>query len=181
METVTNTYARAFADVIVARSFDAAKTLGELKSLLALVEESTDLLHVWENPAIPADQKRRLLDAIVTEQRISRPVRNFLAVLIDHRRMPFLPQIVQQFEHEIDQRLGFAEAEITTARDLNDGEKRFLEKYLQELTGKKVKARYLRDRTLMGGVIVKVGSTIYDGSVLGQLQRIRQQIAGSSS
>ena len=177
METVTNTYARAFADVVVARGLDAAKTVGELKSVLALLEQSAELRHVWENPAIPADQKRRLLDAIVAEQRISRPVRNFLAVLIDHRRMPSLPQIVQQFEHEIDQRLGFAEAEITTARDLNDSEKHSLEKNLQKLTGGKVKARYLRDRTLLGGVIVKVGSTIYDGSVLGQLQRIREQIA----
>ena len=181
METVTNTYARAFADVVVARSLDAAKTVAELKSVLALLEQSAELRHVWENPAIPADQKRRLLDAIVAEQRISRPVRNFLAVLIDHRRMPSLPQIVQQFEREIDQRLGFAEAEITTARDLNDSEKRSLEKNLQKLTGEKVKARYLRDRALLGGVIVKVGSTIYDGSVLGQLQRIREQMASSSS
>lgn len=181
METVTNTYARAFADVVVARGLDAAKTVAELKSVLALLEQSAELRHVWENPAIPADQKRRLLDAIVAEQRISRPVRNFLAVLIDHRRMPSLPQIVQQFEHEIDQRLGFAEAEITTARDLNDSEKRSLEKNLQKLTGGKVKARYLRDRTLLGGVIVKVGSTIYDGSVLGQLQRIREQIASRSN
>jgi F-type H+-transporting ATPase subunit delta len=181
METVTNTYALAFADVVVARRLDAAKTLTELKSVLALLEESVELRQVWENPAIPADQKRRLLDAIVREQRISRPVRNFLAVLIDHRRMPFLPHIVQQLEREIDERLGFAEAEITTARDLNDSEKRVLEKYLQQLTGEKVKAHYLRDRTLLGGVVVKVGSTIYDGSVLGQLQRMREQIASSSN
>ena len=180
METVTNNYAHAFADVAVARKLDVAKTLGELKSVLALFEENAELRHVWQSPAIPADQKRRLLDAILAEQRISRPVRNFLAVLIDHRRMDFLLQIVQQVEREIDQRLGIAEAEITTARDLNDNEKRILEKHLQQLTGEGVRAFYQRDRALLGGVIVRVGSTIYDGSVLGQLQRIREQIASNS-
>src|ERR1700758_4437323 len=162
MAEVTKTYARAFADVVLARRLDAAKTVAELHAVLSLLEESAELRHVWENPAIPAEQKRHLLDAIVAQERLSRPVRNFIAVLIDHRRISFLPEIFQQFEREIDERLGFAEAEITTARDLNDSEKRFLESYLQELTGNKVKARYMRDRALLGGVIGEVGSTIYD-------------------
>jgi len=180
MASVISTYARAFADVVFAKRLDAAKIIRELNSLLAIWQDSAELRHVWENPAIEAEQKRRLLDAIVAQEKISRPVRNFLAVLIDHRRVSLLPQIVRSFELEINQRLGFAEAQITSARDLTDPEKRTLEVQLEKLIGKKIKAQYGRDRTVLGGVVVKVGSTIYDGSVLGQLHKLRQQMVGSS-
>lgn len=180
MASVTSIYARAFADVVFSKRLDAAKIIRELNSLLATWQESVELRHVWENPAIPAEQKRRLLDAIDAQEKISRPVRNFVAVLIDHRRVSLLPQIGRSFELEINQRLGFAEAEITSARDLNDREKRTLEAQLEKLIGKKIKPQYGRDRTLLGGVVVKVGSTIYDGSVLGQLHKLRQQMVGSS-
>ena len=180
MASVTSTYARAFADVVSAKRLDAAKVIRELNSLVAIWQDHAELRHVWENPAIEAVQKRRLLDAMVAQQKISPPVRNFVAVLIDHRRIALLPQIVRNFELEINQRLGFAEAEITSARDLSDREKRALEAQLQKLLGKKIKAQYARDRTILGGVVVKVGSTIYDGSVLGQLHKLRQQMVASS-
>jgi F-type H+-transporting ATPase subunit delta len=179
MAEVTSTYARAFTDVVFDKKLDSAKVTAELKRLVDTWRESEELRHVWQNPAIPAEQKRDLLDAIVAEERISTPVRNFVAVLIDHRRITLLPKIAEHFEQEIYQRLGFAEAEITSARDLNDREKRALEAQLEKALGQKVKASYGRDRTILGGVIVKVGSTIYDGSVLGQLMKLRQQMVGT--
>jgi len=100
-------------------------------------------------------------------------------VLIDHRRLPFLPRIVEQFEKELDSRLGFAEAQISSARELGDAEKRALEAQIQKTTGKKVRASYGLDSSLLGGAVVRVGSTIYDGSVKGQLERIREQISGN--
>jgi F-type H+-transporting ATPase subunit delta len=180
MASVTRVYARAFADVVFETHLDAAKTLQELHAMGALLKANPDLGKVWENPAIPAEQKRGVLDAITQREGFSRPVRNFVAVLIDHRRMHFFDSIVEQLGHELDGRLGFAEAQITSARDLNDAEKRALEGQVERLTGKKVRAKYSRDSTILGGAIVQVGSTIYDGSVLGQLQRIREQIAGGS-
>jgi F-type H+-transporting ATPase subunit delta len=180
MASVTRVYARAFADVVFETRMDAAKTLQELHALSALLHANPDLRRVWENPAIPAEQKRGVLDAIATREGFSRQVRNFVAVLIDNRRMHFFDAMVEQLGHELDARLGFAEAQITSARDLSDGEKRTLEGQVERLTGKKVRAKYFRDNTILGGAIVRVGSTIYDGSVLGQLQRIREQIAGGS-
>jgi F-type H+-transporting ATPase subunit delta len=108
MASVTNTYARAFADAVLAGRFDADKTLREAQSLAALVASSKPLRDVWETPAILAEQKRAVLDAIVAREGISRPVRNFIAVLIDHRRIHFLEPIVKQFEQELNQRMGFA-------------------------------------------------------------------------
>ena len=127
----------------------------------------TDLRRVWENPAVPADQKRKLLDAIVQQEGIERHVRNLIAVLIDHRRIQFLDRITQQLEKELDARMGFAEAQITSARELGDAEKRALEAQIEKATGKKVRAQFGLDASLLGGAVVRVGSTIYDGSVKG--------------
>jgi F-type H+-transporting ATPase subunit delta len=104
-------------------------------------------------------------------------VRNFMAVLIDHRRVDFLQPVVQQFEQELNQRLGFAEAEITSSRELSQPERRSLEAEVAKLTGKKVLARYSQDATLLGGAIVRVGSTIYDGSVKGSLERMKAALS----
>jgi len=180
MASVTSVYARAFADVVLQSRLEANAILAQLQRLSVLVRENPDLRRVWENPAIAAQQKRGVLDAIAKREGLSRQVRNFVAVLIDHRRMHFFDAIVAQLGHELDARLGFAEAQITSSRDLSEPEKRSLEGQVGKLTGKKVRARYARDASLLGGAVVRVGSTIYDGSVLGQLERIREQIAGSS-
>lgn len=177
MASVTNTYARAFADAVFSSHLDPGKTLSEARVMVELAAGSKELREVWKTPAIRADQKRAVLDALVAREGISRPVRNFLAVLIDHRRTNFLAPIVDQFEMELNQRMGFAEADITSAHELNDPERRTLEGQVEKLTGKKVRARYSRDASLLGGAVIRIGSTIYDGSVKGQLERIRQAIS----
>lgn len=177
MASVANTYARAFADVVLETRLDAARATAGVRRIASLVTENTDLRRVWENPAVPADQKRGLLDAIVKREGIERSVRNLVAVLIDHRRMHFLSAIADQLEKELDARLGFAEAQITSARALGDAEKRGLEAQIQKLTGKKVRAQFGVDPSLLGGAIVRVGSTIYDGSVKGQLEKIKEAIS----
>ena len=178
MASVTSIYARAFADVVFEKRLDGGKILEQLRALSALLQGNPDLRRVWENPAIAAEQKRGVLDAIAAREGISQPVRNFVAVVIDHRRVHFFDAIVRQLQLELDARMGFAEAEVTSFRDLSEAEKRLLESQVGKLTGKKVRARYSRDAAILGGAIVRVGSTIYDGSVLGQLQKIREQIAG---
>ena len=177
MASVASTYARAFADVVLAEHLDAARATGGLKRIAALFTESRELRQVWENPAVPAEQKRGLLDAIVEREEIDKPVRNLIAVLIDHRRLPFLLRIVEQLEKEIDARLGFAEAQISSARELDGAEKQNLEAQIAKTTGKKVRASYGLDPSLLGGAVVRVGSTIYDGSVKGQLEKIKEAIS----
>lgn len=180
MASVTSTYARAFVDVVFDRRLDAVRAARELYSLSQLVASSKQLREVWEAPSIPPAQKRGLLDAIVAKEGISREVRNFIAVLMDHGRMGFLGEIVHEFEREMDRRLGFAEAEITSAHDLGEDERRALESQMEKVTGKKVRARYSKDPALRGGAVIKVGSTVYDGSVRGQLERIREQLIEST-
>lgn len=176
MASVASTYARAFADVVLNAHLDASRAIGGLRLILSLLDESADLRRIWENPAVPAEQKRKLLDALVQRENIDRYARNLLAVLIDHRRIQFLGSITENLEKELDARLGFAEAKITSARELAEPEKRSLEAQIGKLTGKKVRARFALDPSLLGGAIVRVGSTIYDGSVKGKLEKIKEAI-----
>ncbi len=181
MASVVGTYARAFADVVMTQSnlLDPARMLQELHGIEALLQESDPLRRVLENPSIPGDRKRAVLDAITMRQGTTRQVRNFIAVLIDHRRLPLFSEILKQLEQELDDRQGFAEAQVSTARQLSDPEKQMLEAEIARLTGKKVRARYEQDASLLGGAVVQVGSTIYDGSVKGQLENIREQLVES--
>jgi F-type H+-transporting ATPase subunit delta len=175
--SVASIYARAFADVVFDKRLDATRAVGGLWRIATLYSQSAELRRVWENPAVPADQKRRLLDAITQREGIDKPVRNLIAVLIDHRRLPFMSSIVDQLEKELDARLGFAEAQISSARELGDGEKKSIEAQIAKTTGKKVRASYGLDASLLGGAVVRIGSTIYDGSVKGQLERIKEAIS----
>jgi F-type H+-transporting ATPase subunit delta len=179
MASVASTYARPFADVVLSARLNADRSIAELRTIASLLAESSDLRRVWENPAIPAEQKRRVLDVVAQRDGISKQVRNLVAILIDHRRIHFLEAIIVQLGKELDARLGFAEAQITSARDLGDAEKREFEAQVEKLTGKKVRGHYDRDASLLGGAVLRIGSTIYDGSVKGQLERIREQISGN--
>jgi F-type H+-transporting ATPase subunit delta len=174
--SVVGTYARAFADVVIDSKLDPARMLTELHAMEALFAESDPLRRVMDNPSIPGEQKRAVLDAVIKKIGGSRPVRNFIAVLTDHRRLPLFSEIVKQVERELDDRMGFADAQVTSARPLSDPEKRLLESEIAKLTGKRVRARYGQNSSLLGGAVVQVGSTIYDGSVNGQLERIREQL-----
>jgi F-type H+-transporting ATPase subunit delta len=174
--SVASAYARAFADVVLEGHLDASRVIGGLRRITGLLAESVELRRLWENPAVPADQKRNLLDAIVEREGIEHHVRNLVAVLIDRRRVPFLQRITEQLEKELDARLGVAEAHITSARELGDAEKRAVEAQVQKLTGKKVRAKFGLDVSLLGGAVVRVGSTIYDGSVKGQLEKMKEAI-----
>jgi F-type H+-transporting ATPase subunit delta len=178
MASVVGTYARAFADVVMNKSnlLDPARMLQELHGIEALFKESDPLRRVMQSPAITGDRKRAVLDAITMRLGTTRQVRNFVAVLTDHRRLPLFSEILKQLERELDQRQGFAEAQVSSARRLNDSEKQTLEVEIAKMTGKKVRARYAEDASLLGGAVVQVGSTIYDGSVKGQLERIREQL-----
>jgi F-type H+-transporting ATPase subunit delta len=175
--SVASIYARAFADVVLDEHLDAAAAVGGLREIARLVAESIPLRRVWENPAVDAGQKRHLLDAIVEREGIKKQVRNLVAVLIDHRRIHFIGPIVDQLEKELDARMGFAEAQVSSFRELGATEKRSLETEIEKMTGKKVRAQYALNAALLGGAVVRIGSTIYDGSVKGQLERIKEAIS----
>lgn len=177
MAAIASRYARALVDVVLDDKIDPAVATEQLKAFVHAVKQSVELRRVWESPAVLPEQKRAVLDAIAREAGAVKQVRNFMAILIDNRRLPMLEQIVRQFEFELDAQLGFAEADITSARALSGEEKREIESRVERLTSKKVRARYSANPDLLGGIVIRIGSTIYDGSVRGQLQKLKEQLS----
>jgi len=178
--SVFSRYARAFADVVIDRKLDPRKVEDELATLVEVVESVPQLRTVWESPSVDGGQKHAVLDRIIARIGGSRMLRNFIAVLIDHRRVAALPEIARQFELELNERLGLADAEVTSARELSEAEKHALEVRVGQVTGKKIRARYITDSKVLGGAVVKVGSTIYDGSIRGQLEKLKEALSGQN-
>lgn len=180
MAAVSIRYARAFADVLLQHRLDATRAMSEVNEVAELLRSNDALRKVWENPAIPPEQKRNLLDAISKRAGWSTETHNFIAVIIDHRRVAMLPDIAQQLQNELNRRLGITEAEVTVARQLSPDEQRDLEQHIaRTIGGNSVQARYRTDPAILGGAIVRIGSTIYDGSVKGQLRKIRESLSAS--
>jgi F-type H+-transporting ATPase subunit delta len=177
MAAVAGRYARAFAEVITAKKMEADQTARELDDMAAMISENHELRNIFQNPAVEHKQKLALLDAVINSAGGSRLLRNFLAVLIDHNHIGQMKEIAAMFRRELDDRMGIADAQVSSARELSAAERKDLEKQLVTVTGKKVRATYGQDVSLLGGAMVRVGSTIYDGSVRGQLEKIKQQIA----
>jgi len=177
MAAINSRYARALADVAVEKKLDADKLSAELRSLSQALESSVELRAVLETPAVPASQKLKVLDAVVAKLGASPVARNFLAVLVQNRRISALDEIARLFEVEMNERRGFSEAEVTSWRDLGEEEKSSLASSLEAATGKKIRARYQKDESILGGARIRVGSTIWDGSVRGQLRKLKEQLS----
>jgi F-type H+-transporting ATPase subunit delta len=177
MAAVLGRYARAYADVAVTYKLNPEKTVAEFQQMADVVNGSRELRNVLQNPAVSREQKLKLLDSIIQHIGASKMLRNFLAVLIDHRRIGNIGDLLEQFKRELDRRMGIADAKVSSVRELSSAEKKSLEQQLAAITGKVVRATYSQAPGLLGGVLVRVGSTIYDGSVHGRLQRMRQELA----
>ncbi|HEY1937569.1 MAG TPA: ATP synthase F1 subunit delta [Candidatus Angelobacter sp.] len=176
MAAVLGRYARAYADVAIKNKLNPEKTVAEFEQMAQTINGSRELRNVLLNPAVDREQKLKLLDSIIKHIGASTMLRNFLAVLIDHRRIGNIGELLEQFKQELDRRRGIADAKVSSVRELTSTEKQSLEKQLAEITGKTVRATYSEDASLLGGVLVRVGSTIYDGSVHGRLQRMRAEL-----
>jgi F-type H+-transporting ATPase subunit delta len=176
MAMITLRYAHAFEQVVVANKLDAAAALSQLRDFAATFAGSADLREVLMDPSIPKEQKLKLLDAIGGKIGMFPQVRNFVAVITEHDRLHELNEIIAEYASAADEQSGIADAEITTALPLNDQDRIQLETEVGKLAGGSVRAVYLQDKTLLGGVIVKLGSTVYDGSVRGQLAQLKQRL-----
>jgi F-type H+-transporting ATPase subunit delta len=178
MAVVDLRYARALAAVISDQNLDLIAAQGQLNNFANLLAESAELREVLQNPSIPEPQKLKVLDALSARMGLSRPIRNFIALITHHERLHELPDMITAYGALADQNSGIAEVEITTARPLDDANRRLLEQQVAKLAGEpRVQATYHEDPSLLGGAVVKLGSTIYDGSVRAQLEQMRQRLA----
>jgi len=168
-------YAAALADVAIAQK-NAEQVQGDLNSFAEALSASSDLRTVLLSPAIGVEAKQKAIARLSDAMKMTPAVRNFVYLLIDHRRTEMLVEIQQAFETELNARMGIAEARVTSAQKLSERERQELTAALERRTGKKIQAHFDEDESLLGGAVARVGSTVYDGSVRERLTRLRAQL-----
>jgi F-type H+-transporting ATPase subunit delta len=179
MAVVTLRYARAFEQVVTGMQLDPVAALRQLQDFAGTLDGSPRLLEVLMDPSMSKEQKLKVLDAIAGKIGMLPQVRNFIAVITDHQRLQELHEIVAEYAALADQHAGMMDAEITSARPLNEADRAELEARVGKLAGSRIRATYREDGSLLGGAIVKIGSTVYDGSVRGQLQQLKQKLVNA--
>ncbi len=175
---VASRYARALADTL-GRAEGYRLASKDLADFFDVWQESEELRDVLLTPAVPGEQKRALLDAILERLGTSTTTANFLRILLANYRIALLEEVREAFEKVVDERLGIVGVEIAYAQKLSANEQEQMRARFAELTGSRVEITFRQEAKLLGGVRARIGSTVYDGSVQGYLDRLRAQLRAS--
>jgi F-type H+-transporting ATPase subunit delta len=176
-ETIARRYATALADVVI-HTGETETVRRELKQWQATFEDTPDLSTVFENPAITHSDKEKVLNKLIDKVKPSNTTANFLKVLSENGRLSLLGAVNDRFAAVYDERSGVISAAITSARDLPEAERAAFKSNLEKLTGKKVSIEFKIDDDIIGGVVTRIGSTVYDGSVRTRLENLKEQMIG---
>ena len=176
MKSASLQYANALADIALEQEA-GEPTAKQLENFGAAYAQSAELRAFLASPAVSAESKHEVLEKIVKRLGASKIIRNFLFVIADHRRTQLTPEIVAGFQQVLRERQGVAEAAIFSAVELTAAQKRELAATLARLTGKKIEPNYSLDSSLLGGAVVRIGDTIYDGSLRTRLEHMRARLA----
>ena len=176
-QTVARRYASALADVVVDRN-EALLVQAELSAWANMIMDNGSLLEVFSNPTVAYEQKQNVLTALIARTNVRPTTTNFLRTLLKNQRLSDLPEVNAKLAQILDDRSGIVSAEITSARPVSDSARALLEEKLAEMTGKKARLTFVTDESLLGGIVTRIGSIIYDGSVSNQLSRLREELAG---
>ncbi len=175
---VASHYAKALGELVTRPDapVGAREAVAQVRSFEEMVASSHDLRSVLLSPAVSTGRKREIVARLGAKIGTSALVRNFLHVVLDHRRIGILAEIAQAFEAHVDELLGVVRADIRSAAPLSEAQRGTLEREFAQLTGKQVRMEYGVDEALIGGVTATVGSTVYDGSVRGRLDALRRRL-----
>jgi F-type H+-transporting ATPase subunit delta len=176
MAAFVSRYASAFLDVVTAAGLDAALLDSQFADFVTTWNESADLREFFGNPAIPAVQKVEFLDKLNAKMGLQKELRNLLAVLINNGRIASVAEVAAAYRKLLQDQLGIRQAEITTARELDAPERELLLAGVGKLAGARIEASFKLDTSILGGTVVRIGSTVYDGSVRGRLDRLKESL-----
>ena len=176
MDAFTLQYAHALADVVLADKLDTKAIDQQLQDFQSTWNDSRQLREVFQNPSIQLETKLKVLDAMVPRIGMMKQVRNFVALLLQNDRIHAVEPIVANYRDEINRRLHISEAEITSVRELNAEERSKIAAKAAALAGLEIHAVYKQDASLLGGVVLRIGDTVYDGSVRGRLEELREKM-----
>jgi len=169
-------YARAFADVVAQEKLDTAALDRQMDDFLLTWDASAELRDLFVNPAVAALQKVAVLDKMNAKLGLRKELRNLLAVLINNDRIGDVREVVQAYRAEMQERQGIRSVEIVTARELSEKDRTGLMTGVGKLAGGEIQASFKLDKSILGGTVVRIGSTVYDGSVRGRLERLKEAL-----
>lgn len=177
---IANRYASALADVLSGAKGDASPeaALGQLQAFQQALQSAPELRTVFHAPAVSHGDKHNLAAKLGERIGLSQSVRNLIFVLLDNRRIHLLPDIVASFERWLDERNGVSRISVTSAAPLLDDQQAAVIQKFQRLTGREIQASFSVDESLLGGVVVRVGSKLYDGSLSSQLHSLDRAMSG---
>ena len=164
MKSASLQYANALADVALQQGA-AEPVVKQLNEFAGAYAESAELRSFLASPAVTAKEKHGIVEKLSARLGASKILRNFLFLVVDHRRTLIIPELAEAFESVIRKRQGMAEAQVVSAVELSVAQKKSLTQSLEKKTGKKIEAKYSVDKTLLGGAVVRIGDTVYDGSL----------------
>jgi F-type H+-transporting ATPase subunit delta len=176
MAAFVSRYANAFADVVTVAKLDTVAIDQKLTDFLATWNGSPELREFFENPAIAVNEKVAILDKLNAKIGMQKELRNLIAVLISNNRIAQVSEVAESYRRLLQEQMGVHSAEIVTARELDAKEREALLAEVSKLAGGKVEARFKLDASILGGTVVRLGSTVYDGSVRGRLDRLRDSL-----
>jgi F-type H+-transporting ATPase subunit delta len=176
-------YARALADAVFrpGSGLDPRDAISQLKQLEDLIAGSRDLQIALNSPAVNKERKMAVLSRLADDMGLHRVVRNFLLVVVTHRRTAEWASIRERFEEIVDERLGWVRADIASAHELTPEQRAEVEKTLGTTLGKQIRADYTIDATLLDGIRARVASKEYDASLRGKLEDMRRQLTGAAA
>lgn len=175
---IASRFSRALADIL-SSSEAADDAVRKLRAFDELQQSSPDLKNILISPAVSGRKKKAAVARFADQIGFSPLLKNFMYVLIDHRRTAMLGEILASLEAQLDERRGIVRAQVQSARPLDEGQRQEVEAALSRATGKQVFGQYAVDDALIGGLVARVGSKVYDGSVRGQLQAMRVRLVRS--
>jgi F-type H+-transporting ATPase subunit delta len=174
MSVAASRYAKALLDVLYPAKADVGRE--QLLKFTSVLSDQADARLLLENPTVPVEKRKSLVNKIGDSLGLDSPIRNFLGLLIERNRLELLDEIVSTYEKFLDEKQGVVRARVTSALELDSRQRDEVAARLQAMTGKKVRMEVLVDPTLIGGLVAQVGSTIYDGSIRHQLQAFRNNL-----
>jgi F-type H+-transporting ATPase subunit delta len=177
LQTVARRYATALADVAIERR-EEREVQNELDQWAEMIEAYPQLKEVFANPTVVYDHKRKVLEDLISRARVRETTASFLRVLLKNQRLSQLREIVDRFGLVLDERGGMVAAHVTSARPIPEDLRNSLHETLTATTGRKVRLSFTTDESIIGGLVARIGSTIFDGSVQSQLDRLANEMAG---
>jgi F-type H+-transporting ATPase subunit delta len=177
LQTIARRYASALADVAIERK-EEREVQQEIDQWASMIEANAQLKEVFANPTIAYDEKRKVLEALITRTRVRPTTASFLRVLLRNQRLSQLRDVAERFAHVLDERAGVVSADVTTAKPISEDLKNTVRETLAAATGRRVRVSFNTDETIIGGMVARIGSTIFDGSVQNRLNRLSEELAG---